>query len=107
MLPNGHYSGDAVEVSGIYRSVHYAHRWDDVEHVFIRGQQFPWCSRCHDCEFILVKAAPSAAEIPEFSGQTTNGKVAEKARVQNSTATAIQGSGVPKKKNDKLSPPAA
>lgn len=107
MQPGGLFSGERVEVSGIYRSVHYAHRWDDVEHVFLKGQEFPACNKCRDCEFILVKAAPSAAEIPEFSAQQTNGNGVEKTSTPQSNGAAAQHLDSPKRNHGKLSSPAA
>ena len=73
MLSTAYHPGDHVEISGIYRAVHYSHRWDDQQYVFVKGQKSPRCNNCVDCEFVLVKAAPGAAEIPDFNRRANGG----------------------------------
>ena len=73
MLSTAYHFGDRVEISGIYRSVHYSHRWDDEKLALVKGQEFPRCSKCVDCEFVLVKAAPGATEIAGFNRPANDG----------------------------------
>jgi hypothetical protein len=70
------FAGDRVEISGIYRSAHDNHREHQSQHVLLAGHSFPRCTQCKNVEYVLVKAAPSVAEIPEFR-PSSKGKPAD------------------------------
>jgi CheY-like chemotaxis protein len=55
-------AGDRVAASGIYRSVHPKHRDADRDLAFIKGGIFRACPQCSNCQYELLRAAPSPQE---------------------------------------------
>ncbi|HZR29309.1 MAG TPA: hypothetical protein VFA71_11085 [Terriglobales bacterium] len=69
-------TGQTVPATGIYLVKHRQHKLAE-EVVFLKGGQFPPCSRCARMGFELLQAAPYIFSDPDFGVPTSEKLSAE------------------------------